>query len=61
MELWLALFGLVAAVLMIWSARKRHRDTSGGAAAGPGAGPAAGGAAHQRNGDGHDGDGGGGD
>jgi hypothetical protein len=61
MELWLALFGLVAAVLMIWSARKRHRDTSGGRAAGPGAGPAAGGAAHQRNGDGHDGDGGGGD
>ncbi len=61
MELWLALFGLVAAVLMIWSARKRHRDTSGGAAVGPSAGPAAGGAAHQRNGDGHDGDGGGGD
>jgi hypothetical protein len=61
MELWLALFGLVAAVLMIWSARKSHRDTSGGAAAGPSAGPAAGGAAHQRNGDGHDGDGGGGD
>jgi hypothetical protein len=51
----------VAAVLMIGSARKRHRDTSGGAAAGPSAGPAAGGAAHQRNGDGHDGDGGGGD
>ena len=61
MELWLALFGLVAAVLMIWSARKRHRDASGGAAAGPSAGPAAGGAAHQRNGDGQDGDGGGGD
>ena len=61
MELWLALFGLVAAVLMIWSARKRHRDTSGSAAAGPGAGPPAGGAAHQRTGDGHDGDGGGGD
>ena len=61
MELWLALFGLVAAVLMIWSARKRHRDTSGSAAAGPGAGPPAGGAAHQRNGDGHDGGNGGGD
>jgi hypothetical protein len=26
MELWLAAFGLVAAVAMIWLARGRHRD-----------------------------------
>jgi hypothetical protein len=55
MELWLALFGLAAAVLMIWSARKRHRDTAGG-----GSGSTVGGAAHTRNGDGHDGNGNGG-
>ncbi len=66
MELWLAVFGLAAAVLMIWMSRNRHRgdrSASGGISGGvnhkTGKG---GGNGHGTDGDGGSGgDGGGGD
>ncbi len=66
MELWLAVFGLAAAVLMIWLSRNRHRDdrsanggTSGGVENKKGNGGVNG---HGTDGDaGSGGDGGGGD
>jgi hypothetical protein len=63
MELWLAIFGLVAAVIMIWMSRNRHRDATG---SGHGAGHSPekkagnwGGNDHGSTGDGGDGGGGG--
>jgi hypothetical protein len=62
MEIWLAVFGLVAAVLMIWMARGRHRGGPSGSsntAAHRGTGKGAGNGGG--NGNSSDGDGGGGD
>ncbi len=61
MELWLAVFGLAAAVLMIWLSRNRHRDNRG--ASGEVGGGTSGGVEHKTgigggNGHGTDGDGG---
>ncbi len=61
MEIWLAVFGLAAAVLMIWMARGRHRggatgtDSKRSTVVHRGDGNGGG------NGNGSDGDGGGGD
>jgi hypothetical protein len=64
MEIWLAVFGLVAAVLMIWMARGRHRGgpagTNGGRNTADHRGASKGAGNGGGNGNSSDGDGGGG-
>ncbi len=61
MELWLAVFGLCVAVLMIWLSRNRHRDTTDGTAGVEQDKERGGGNGHGTDGDGSGSDGGGGD